>query len=90
MGAPKKYEREFVERAVRMYRDGLAEGGDSIVGARRHVGSLLDMDPAKLRNWVGGKQRRNGVRPPASASASASRGVDSEEVRSLKKRVAER
>ncbi len=85
MGAPKKYEQEFVERAVRMYRDRLAEGGDSKVGARRHVGSLLDLNPATLRNWVEDEERRNGVRPPTAAS----RAADSEEVRALKKRVAE-
>ncbi len=45
MGAPKKYEQEFVERAVRMCRDRLAEGSDSKVGARRHVGSLLERPP---------------------------------------------
>ena len=85
MGAPKKYEREFVERAVRMYRDRLAEGGDSKVGARRHVGSLLDLNPATLRNWVEDAERAEGIRAPSAVS----RAADSEEVRSLKKRVAE-
>ena len=84
MGAPKKYEREFVERAVRMYRDRLAEGRDSKVGARRHVGSLLDLNPATLRNWVEDAERAEGTRAPSAASRSA----DSEEVRALKKRVA--
>ena len=82
MGAPKKYEREFVERAVRMYRDRLAEGHDSKLGARRHVGSLLDLNPATLRNWVEDAERAEGTR-------AASRSADSEEVRALKKRVAE-
>jgi len=85
MGAPKKYEQEFVERAVRMYRDRLAEGRDSKVGARRHVGSLLDLNPATLRNWVEDAERAEGTRAPSAASRSA----DSEEVRALKKRVAE-
>ena len=85
MGAPKRYEREFVERAVRMYRDRLAEGRDSKVGARRHVGSLLDLNPATLRNWVEEVERAEGTRAPSGASRSA----DSEEVRALKKRVAE-
>ena len=48
--------------------DRLAEGGDSKVGARRHVGSLLDLNPATLRNWVEDEERRNGVRPPTAAS----------------------
>ena len=85
MGAPKKYEQEFVERAVRMYRDRLAEGSDSKVGARRHVGSLLDLNPATLRNWVEDAERAEGTRAPSAASRSA----DSDEVRALKKRVAE-
>ena len=85
MGAPKKYEREFVERAVRMYRDRLADVGGSKLSARRHVGSLLDLNPATLRNWVEDAERAEGTRAPSAASRSA----DSEEVRALKKRVAE-
>ena len=85
MAAPKKYDREFVERAVRMYRDRFAEGTDSKLGARRHVGSLLDLNPATLRNWVEDAERREGTRAPSAAS----RAADSDEVRALKKRVAE-
>ena len=44
MSAPRKYDQEFRERAVRMYRDRLAELGESKRGARRHVGSLLDLN----------------------------------------------
>jgi transposase len=40
------------DRAVRMNRDRLAQGNDSMLRARRHVGSLLDLNPATLRNWV--------------------------------------
>ncbi len=85
MGAPKKYEREFMERAVRMYRDRLADVGGSKLSARRHVGSLLDLYPATLRNWVEDAERAEGTRAPSAAS----RAADSEEVRALKKRVAE-
>ena len=35
-----------------MYRDRLAEPGESKLSARRHVGSLLDLNQATLRNWV--------------------------------------
>jgi transposase len=45
MSAPRKYEQEFRERAVRMYRERLAEPGESKRGARRHVGALLDLNP---------------------------------------------
>jgi transposase len=84
MSAPRKYDQEFRLRAVRMYRDRLAEVGESKLGARRHVGALLDLNPATLRNWVEDAERADGLRGPAS-----SRGIDSEEVRALKRRVAE-
>lgn len=85
MAAPRKYDAEFRERAVRLYRDRLAEGTESKVGARRHVGSLLDLNPATLRNWVEEAERSEGTRAPSATT----RGGDSEEVRALKKRVAE-
>ncbi len=40
----------------------LAEGRDSKVGARRHVGTLLDLNPATLRNWVENAERAEGSR----------------------------
>lgn len=52
VSAPRKYDQEFRDRAVRMYRDRLAEAGESKLGAWRHVGLLLDLNPATLRNWV--------------------------------------
>jgi transposase-like protein len=65
-----------------MYRDRLAEPGESKLGARRHVGSLLDLNQATLRNWVDERHTADGTRPPG-------RGSESDEVRALKKRVAE-
>ena len=46
---------------------GWREPGESKLGARRHVGALLDLNPATLRNWVedAGPGRRSG-RSPAS------------------------
>ena len=84
MSAPRKYDQEFRDRAVRMYRDRLVEGDDSKLGARRHVGSLLDLNPATLRNWVEDAERADGTRGP-----DPSRSSETEEVRALKKRVAE-
>jgi transposase len=81
MSAPRKYDQEFRDRAVGMYRDRLAEGDESKLAARRHVGSLLDLNPATLRNWVEDAERVGGTRP--------ARVTESEEVRALKKRVAE-
>ena len=62
MSAPRKYDRGFRDRAVRMYRDRLAEAGESKLGARRNVGALLDLNPATLRNWVEDAERADGLR----------------------------
>jgi transposase len=83
MSAPRKYDQEFRERAVRMYRERLAEPGESKRGARRHVGVLLDLNPETLRNWAEERDRVESGRSPAPRSA------ESEEVRALRRRVAE-
>ena len=83
MSAPKKYDQEFMDRAVRMYRDRLGEPGESKMGARRHVGALLDVNPATLRNWVEDAERADGSRAPTS------RATESDEVRTLKRRIIE-
>jgi transposase len=83
VSAPRKYDQEFRDRAVRMYSDRLAEPGESKLSARRHVGSLLDLNQATLRNWVEERLVGDGTR------AGSGRGSESEEVRALKKRVAE-
>ena len=41
MPAPKKYDEETQARAVRIYRDRLAEGDISQLAARQEVGELL-------------------------------------------------
>src|SRR3954464_12699744 len=64
-----------------MYRDRLAEPGGSKLGARRHVGLLLDLNQVTLRNWIEDRS--------AEAGKPGGRGSDSEEVRALKKRVVE-
>jgi transposase len=79
MSAPRKYDREFRQRAVRLYRERL-QHDDSKLAARRQVGVLLDLNPATLRNWVEDAERADGVRAPA-----ASRVVESEEVRALRR-----
>ncbi len=50
MPAPRKYDAETQERAVRMYRDRIAEHGGSKTAARRHVGELLDSAPLLPRS----------------------------------------
>jgi transposase len=83
VSAPRKYDQEFRDRAVRMYRDRLAEPGESKLSARRHVGSLLDLNQATLRNWVEDRSGAEGTR------GGSGRASESEEIRALKKRVAE-
>ena len=79
MSAPRKYDQEFRERAVGLYRERLEQHDESKLAARRQVGVLLDLNPATLRNWV-----EDGFRPPT-----ASRVAESEEVRALRREVAE-
>jgi transposase len=42
---------------VRLYRDRFCDHGDSKLAARRHVGQLLDIYPATLRNWIEADER---------------------------------
>ena len=49
MSAPRKFDEETRARAVRLYQDRLRDHGESKLAARRHVGQLLDINPATLR-----------------------------------------
>ncbi len=84
MSAPRKYDREFRERAVRLYRERLEQHDESKLRARRQVGVLLDVNAATLRNWVEDAERVDGVRGPL-----PSRSSESEEVRALRRENAE-
>ena len=50
MSAPRKFDEETRARAVRLYTDRLRDHGESKLTARKHVGALLDIKPATLRN----------------------------------------
>ena len=52
MSAPRKYDAETRERAVRLYAERLREHPGSKLEARRHVAALLDINQGTLRNWV--------------------------------------
>jgi transposase len=52
VGAPRKFDAETRARAVRLYMDRVRDHGESKLTARRHVGELLDINPATLRNWI--------------------------------------
>ena len=83
MPAPKKYDAETQDRAVRMYRDRIREHGGSKVAARRHVGELLGIAPATLRNWI---EREEARQAPGTPSATPD---VSDEVARLRREVAE-
>jgi transposase len=52
MPAPRKFDEETRARVVRLYTDRLRDHGESKLTARKHVGALLDINPATLRNWI--------------------------------------
>ena len=68
MPAPKKYDQETQDRAVRMYADRIAVGDISQRQARVEVGELLGINPATLRNWIRRDLGEAG-QPPAAAVA---------------------
>jgi transposase len=92
MSAPRKFDEETRARAVRLYSDRLRDHGESKLTARKHVGGLLDINPATLRNWIEAEER---AAAPAGASGRAragSAGEDTDvaaEVRRLRQENAE-
>src|SRR5215207_9322718 len=66
MPAPRKFDEETRARAVRLYADRLRDHGESKLAARKHVGALLDINPATIRNWVEAEGR--GARPAESSA----------------------
>ena len=52
MPAPKKYDAETQERAVRMYLDRVSQGDISKLRARQEVGDLLGINESTMRNWI--------------------------------------
>ena len=90
MPAPRKFDDETRARAVRLYEDRLRENGGSQLAARRHVGALLDINPATIRNWGEDGDRSKRSASPASGSGSGSGGEDAQdELRRLRQENAE-
>lgn len=85
MPAPRKFDAETRARAVRLYRDRLRDHGESKLAARRHVGELLDINPATIRNWV--EAEEHAAAPAAGSGTDDS--IDIGEVRRLRAEVAE-
>lgn len=84
MSAPRKFDAETRARAVRMYEDRLRDHGDSKLAARKHVGELLEINPATLRNWIEHDQKSSKLAGVGDDSA-----VDHAEYRRLQKENAE-
>jgi transposase len=83
MPAPRRFDSETRARAVRMYEDWLRDHlEESKLAARRHVGVLLDVNPATLRNWVEQREVYAGQRPGVTTEAS-------EELKRLRKENAD-
>ena len=85
MPAPRKFDDETRARAVRLYQDRLRESGSSQLAARRHVGELLGINPATIRNWVEADER------PDPSVSTADGGVEDaqDELRRLRRENAE-
>ena len=72
MSAPRKYDDETRDRAVRMYRDRRRDfPAESALQARRRVGELLDIKPDTLRGWVERAEIDAGQRPGMPSSVDA-------------------
>jgi transposase-like protein len=84
MSAPRKFDEETRARAVRLYTDRLRDHGESKLAARKHVGRLLDINAATLRNWIEADKRA--ARP---ASPTATDSSDAAELRRLRQENAE-
>jgi len=85
MPAPRKFDEETRARAVRLYLDRLRDHGESKLAARRHVGELLDIAPATLRNWIEAEERTTGPAGPDTADSPG----DAAELRRLRQENAE-
>jgi transposase len=85
MSAPRKFDEETRARAIRLYTDRLRDHGWSKLAARRHVGELLDIAPATLRNWIEAGERAE--RPSSQVASDDSE--NSAELRRLRQENAE-
>ena len=85
MSAPRKFDEETRARAVRLYTDRLRDHGESKLTARKHVGGLLDINPATLRNWIEADARA----AHSTGGRATSSGDDAAELRRLRQENAE-
>ena len=72
MAAPRKYDQETRDRAIRMYRDRRRDQPEeSLLAARRRVGELLDIKPETLRGWIERVEIDAGERPGVPSNVEA-------------------
>ncbi|MEJ3656619.1 transposase [Actinomycetes bacterium KLBMP 9759] len=89
MSAARKFDDETRARAVRMYQDRLQEPGESELGACKHVGALLGINPATLRNWTREDERSASSRGSSSSAVGSVAPDAVEELRELRRENAE-
>ena len=64
MPAPRKYDQETRDRAVRMYQERRrAHPGESASECRRQIGALIDVHQETLRGWIVRAEVDAGARP---------------------------
>ena len=72
MPAPRKYDQETRDRAVRMYQERRRDNpGESQLQSRKRVGELLDVKHDTLRGWVERVEIDAGERPGVPSSVEA-------------------
>ncbi|HKA02870.1 MAG TPA: IS3 family transposase [Acidimicrobiales bacterium] len=72
MPAPRKYDQETRDRAVRMYQDRRRDFPDeSALQSRKRVGELLDVSPDTMRGWIERVDIDAGQRPGVPSSVEA-------------------
>ena len=72
MPAPRKYDQETRDRAVRMLEERRRDfPSESALQARRRVGELLDINQQTLRGWVERVEIDAGVRPGVPSATEA-------------------
>lgn len=63
MPAPRKYDQETRDRAVRLYEERRRDhGNESALQSRKRIGELLDINPGTLRGWIEQVEVDAGVR----------------------------
>jgi transposase len=66
MPAPRKYDQETRDRAVRMYQERRqAHPGESAIESRRQIGALIDVHSETMRGWIERVEVDAGARPGA-------------------------